>query len=245
MDLKELTDSRTSRHPWETSRLKAVQRILAPYAFEGIRVLDVGCGDGFVARGIFGGLEAKEITAVDIYLSDELMRDLANLPGGVRYRQELPEDGTYDLVLLLDILEHVENDRGFLANLVDKHVAPGGKVLITVPAFQTLYSRHDEFLGHYRRYTLQELVAVATSGDLNIIASGCLFFSLLLPKFILYKLLAYDRETKEVGKWRRGPVVTKILESVMNMDNRLLFAAGCLGIKIPGLTGWVLCKKPG
>jgi len=244
MDLKELTDDSTRRHPWETSRLKAVQRILAPYASAGIRVLDVGCGDGFIARNLFSGLETKEMTAVDINLSDELIGELANLPGGVTYRRELPDGETHDLVLLLDILEHVEDDRGLLASLVARQVAPGGMVLITVPVFQSLYSRHDEFLGHHRRYSLRELADVATAGGLDIIASGYLFFSLLLPKFILYKILAYDREVKGVGQWRRGRIVTKIMESVMDMDNRLLMAAGSLGIRIPGLTGWVLCKKP-
>lgn len=243
MDLKEFTDNHTPRHPWETSRLKAVRRILVPYAREGLRVLDVGCGDGFIARNLFSGLDTKEITAVDIHLSDELMEELACLPDGVQYRRELPENGLYDLVLLLDILEHLEDDRGFLANLVAGHLAPGGKVLITVPAFQTLFSRHDAFLGHYRRYTLGELVGVARGGDLDIIGSGYLFFSLLLPKLILFRLLTRGKETTGVGQWRRGTYVSTFVEKILDMDNRLLLAASRLGMNIPGLTGWVLCEK--
>lgn len=244
MDLKEFTHSHAPRHPWETSRLTAVRRILAPHAREGIRVLDVGCGDGFIARNLFSDLATKEITAVDIHLSDELMGELSRCGPGVEYRRELPEHGQYDLILLLDVLEHLEDDRGFLAGLAARHLAPGGTVLITVPAFQALFSRHDTFLGHYRRYTLGELVRTARGVDLGIIGSGYLFFSLLLPKLILFKLLTRGTETTEAGQWHRGRVATQLCEGALNLDNRLLLAASRLGMNIPGLTGWVLCQKP-
>lgn len=244
MDLKELYDIRAQRHPWEKARLKAIQRILNDCAFEGIRVLDVGCGDGFVARGLFNHLEEKSITAVDIFLTDELIREIERVPGGVQYSNELPESGAFDLVLLLDVLEHMEDARGFLVDVVDRQLSKGGRLLITAPAFQFLHGRHDQFLGHYRRYGLQQLVALAKGGGLEVVSSGYLFMTLLLPKYFLYKLSNAGKEAEGVGRWHQGRVVTRIIEGMLDMDNRLLMATGRLGLKMPGLTGWVLCEKP-
>ncbi|SRR6266702_779224 len=245
MDLKETNKIHTNRHPWETARLKALQSILGAELFEGINVLDVGCGDGFIARNLFGHLLSKDITAVDINLSDEWILELDKLTQGVRYQREIPLDGEYDLIMLLDVIEHIESDKTFLANLVNRHIAGKGKVMITVPAFQSIYGRHDAFLGHYRRYNQKELINLTTSCGLHVISSGYLFFTLLLPKLVLYKLIDIGKSSDGVGNWHRGKCVTNIIEKILNFDNRLLISASRLGIRIPGLTGWVLCEKPG
>ncbi len=241
MDLKELNDIEAGRHPWETARLRAVKEIIAPCLFEGMKLLDLGCGDGFVARGILSGLKRKDITAVDINLTDGQIESLGSLSEGIRYQRGLPEEGLFDMILLLDVIEHVEDDRGFLALLVEKHLRKGGKVMITVPAFQCLYGGHDRFLGHFRRYRLAGLETVVKESGLKALSSGYLFSSLLLPKLIFYKLFGSD--SKGVGGWGGGKVLTKVAQSVLEMDNSLLLCASRIGLKIPGLTGWVLCEK--
>ena len=245
MDLREIVDIHARRHPWETARLKAIRNILRPHFFEGMRVIDVGCGDGFVCGNLFASLRSKEITAVDIHLSDALLCELANGANGITYQREMPDKGAFDLMLLLDVIEHVERDREFVRGLVERYVAGNGKVLITVPAFQALLGRHDLFLGHYRRYNLAELVALATASGLAVISSGYLFFSLLLPKLLLFKLLAIGNAADGVGNWRGGKLATFLVEALLKIDNAILLAAGRMGVKIPGLTGWILCKKQG
>jgi SAM-dependent methyltransferase len=245
MDLKELDSIQVKRHPWETSRLKAIQRILRPHLFEGIKVLDVGCGDGYISRNLFYRLKSKGITAVDINFSDERMLEINDLSCGIKYQREMPVEGVYDLILLLDVIEHVEHDQSFLTHLVGKYSPPQGKIMISVPAFQSIYGRHDVFLGHYRRYHLKELEEMITACGLNVISSGFLFFSLLFPKLVLYKLLKTGKGAEGVGNWSSGEGVTKLIERVLNIDNSLLISAGSLGIKIPGLTGWVVCEKRG
>ena len=134
MDLKELHTCHTVRHPWETSRLKALQSILTPETFEGIKVLDVGCGDGFICGSLFGHLSRKEITAVDINLTDEMLGGLGTNTQGIRCQREMPADGDYDLVLLLDLLEHIASDKEFLADLADNYLSENGKVMIITNA---------------------------------------------------------------------------------------------------------------
>lgn len=245
MDLKEAGTDSVTRHPWETTRLRALKTILAPRMFEGMRVLDIGCGDGFVAGNLFRDLAKREVTAVDTNLSDDLIARFSEADPAISYRRDIPTGGTYDLVLLLDVLEHVEDDRSMLQGLVEKYLKPEGAVLITVPAFNSIYSEHDAFLGHYRRYNLDQLERLATGCGLAIRRSGYLFASLLLPKLILFKLLKSASSTDGVGNWRKGRFITSVVEQVLNLDNRVLLAAGRLGVKMPGLTGWVLCEKRG
>lgn len=245
MDLKEVHKINTTRHPWESARLKAIQRILTPEIFEGTNVLDIGCGDGYISRGLFGHLQKKDVTAVDINLSDEWILELTGLDQGIRYQREMPLEGKYDLVMLLDVLEHIESDKDFLAGIVDSRLADKGKIMITVPAFQSIYGRHDTFLGHYRRYNLNQLVSLASSCGLKVISSGYLFCTLLIPKLVIYKLVNTGQESEGAGNWNRGKVVTGIIEKILNMDNSLMISASRLGIRIPGLTGWALCEKRG
>jgi len=243
MDLKELYNIHHNRHPWETSRLNALRRLLLPHIFEGIKVLDIGCGDGFISRNLFSHLQSKEVTAVDIHLSDERIQEIVNLSCGIKYQRDLPEAGVFDLVLLLDVIEHVEYDHSFLANLVGRYISRKSMVMITVPAFQSIYGSHDVFLGHYRRYNLKTLMQLSTACGLCVLSSGYLFSTLLLPKIILYNLLNTDGNPEGVGNWRRGNGVTRLIESILNIDNKLLLTADRIGIKFPGLTGWVLCEK--
>ncbi|MEI6207919.1 MAG: methyltransferase domain-containing protein [Desulfuromonadales bacterium] len=234
-----------NRHPWETARLRALQLILAPEIFEGIKVLDVGCGDGFISGRLFDHLRSKDITAVDIHLSDEQMLELRRTSADIRYRRDMPAGENYDLVLLLDVIEHMESDLDFLTRLVDRYLSDKGRVMITIPAFQSLYGPHDRFLGHYRRYNLTQLIDLTRSCGLEVISSGYLFFSLLLPKLVLSKFLNIRKVSEGVGSWNGGKWITTLLGMLLNIDNRLLLQANRLGIRIPGLTGWVLCEKRG
>jgi hypothetical protein len=205
----------------------------------------VGCGDGFISRGLFDPLRKKAVTAVDINLTDEWIRGLSELARGIRFQRDMPLDGSYDLIMLLDVIEHVEFDKYFLTDIVTRYSGSKGRVLITVPAFQSIYGRHDAFLGHYRRYNLKGLLGLTTACGLTPLSSGYLFSSLLLPKLVLYKLLGTGKETDGAGNWNRGGFVTGLIENILNIDNSLLISASRLGIRIPGLTGWVLCEKQG
>ncbi|QWV95139.1 class I SAM-dependent methyltransferase [Geomonas oryzisoli] len=245
MDLKEAQTGNLIRHPWETSRLDALQEILSEFLTPGMRVLDIGCGDGFVAESLCKEMPGIKITAVDTHLSDEQVRNFTVNKAEISFRKELPEQGRFDLALLLDVLEHIEEDAPFLKNVVHRYLASKGLVLVTVPAFQGLFSCHDTFLGHYRRYSLPQLLHLVEGAGLKVRRSGYLFSTLLLPKLVLFKLLAPADAPGGVGQWSRGALITSLVHLVLKLDNKLLFAAGRLGIKIPGLTGWVLCEKQG
>ena len=85
---------------------------------------------------------------------------------------------------LFDVLEHVEDDDGFLAK-VHKYLIPGGRFYITVPTYNELWSIEDDNSGHYRRYAPRQLVDKMQSLDFEVEYSTCLFQLLPLPIFLM------------------------------------------------------------
>jgi SAM-dependent methyltransferase len=169
------------RHWWYRARRDILadliaRRIALP---KDARILEIGCGTGhnleMLAR--FGRVDGIEI--------DEAARDIASSRLGRKVMDsplpELPgiEDRAYDMVAILDVLEHVEQDREALASIARK-LRPGGTLLITVPAFPWMWSAHDEVNHHKRRYTRGTLKKVIGDAGLKLEMMSW-FNSLLFP----------------------------------------------------------------
>jgi SAM-dependent methyltransferase len=248
MDLKEAKGLDSgNRHPWELARVDALRSILSGTLKDGLRVLDLGCGDGFVSRELFNGQEVS-VTAVDSNFTAPDIAALSRQSRNITYLKALEGEGRFDLVLLLDVIEHINDDLGFLLSLVSTRLAPAGRVLITAPAFNALFSGHDRFLGHRRRYSLGELCALTRSASLKAVSSGYLFSSLLLPRAVSVmaeRAFGTGRAKAEgVGNWRGGDALTRFFKTALSVDNSLSIALNrAFGIRLPGLTGWVLCEK--
>lgn len=93
---------------------------------------------------------------------------------------ETMKDGSVPQFLLLDVLEHIEDDVGFL-KLMGQKLAPGGKILLTVPAFQALWSSEDAEAGHYRRYTARQVKEAAAKAGFAVAYAGYFFGFLFFP----------------------------------------------------------------
>lgn len=94
--------------------------------------------------------------------------------------EETVIDDSMEQLLLLDVLEHIEDDGAFLRTMYRK-LAPGGRVLLTVPAFQRLWSSEDDEARHYRRYRLEELKDAAQNAGFEVLYSNYFFEFLFLP----------------------------------------------------------------
>lgn len=150
-------------HWWFTARrriLAAVIREVLPPG-RGHAILDVGCGTGGLAGFLSGDYDVSGIDA-----SEEALSLARSRFPRVRFlrcadpRGVPPEDRLKaDLLILGDVLEHVADDRAFLAGLL-AGCRPGAHVLITVPADPALWSGHDRSFGHFRRYEAAALRAL-------------------------------------------------------------------------------------
>jgi trans-aconitate methyltransferase len=248
MDLVERRSHTPARHPWETARVTAIAEILRDLNMDHPSVLDVGCGDGYVVSSLHDRLRFGQVLSQDIHLEDEIIREIRR-PGIDFVRTLSGSDYRADVILLLDVLEHVEKPVELLKELADERLLPGGRIVITVPAFQRLSTRHDRVLKHFRRYSMSGLLDHVTKAGFEAQSSGYLFSSLLLPRalsVLLEKFRSPNQNTNSngIGHWRGGERLTRVLHGALTLDNRLCLAARRHGLTVPGLTIWMTCQKP-
>lgn len=243
------------RHPWERSRARFVVDLLRRYSALAAarRVLDVGAGDAWLASQLLReGPPGCRVTCWDVeYRDDTASRlGLADHPRLTLTRErpaERPED-RFDLVLALDVLEHVEDDRALLSVLVAENLLPTGWLLITVPAWQALYTRHDESLQHHRRYSPAMLERLVAAAGLELVGSGGLFHSLLVPRALgkLRELVRPPRPEPDTEPpaltWRWGTLSNNLVYAALRADNAVSMLAARASIAFPGLSVWALCR---
>lgn len=247
MDLSERAHGSAVRHPWEVARANFLVGLLRRHGLlaRPRRWLDVGAGDGWLAFSLASAAgPGHSFTCWDINYDDSALRELVNRNRGVGFTAEEP-DGRYDALLLLDVVEHVERDSEFVAHLVEGRLNHGGHVLLTVPAWPTLYSAHDTALQHYRRYVPARARALLIDSGLTIVDQGGLFASLLLPRAFQVGLEHLGRRPAQtgVGGWTGGPLLTRAVTRALTADARLTERLSRRGTHVPGLTYWALCER--
>jgi SAM-dependent methyltransferase len=142
---------------------------------------------------------------------------------GARLRNET-DVSEVDVVTLLDVLEHIEDDRGFLGELVGA-MRPDATLVLTVPAVPALWSPWDEQLGHFRRYTRRTLRAVANSLPVEVVEVSYLFPELLVPGFAR-RILRRRRGIKDGGgSGAEFPVLPRPLDRSLRVLSGLTYRA--------------------
>ena len=249
MDLSERKHGDASlRHPWETSRASFLRRLIRRHgpSRPTLNWLDVGAGDAWFAVTSLDDVSVDDVrlTCWDEFYSEQDLGSLRSDHPDVTFRRDRPE-GRFDLITMLDVLEHVEHDQQFLNDAIEACLDPGGVVVVTVPAYQRLYTRHDEALRHHRRYDPARIRSVLVSAGLRIEVEGGLFSS-LLPVRASQKLAETARPGERqhgVGGWSGGPVLTRAITAVLDADARLSERVGNRGRYLPGLSYWAVCVR--
>jgi 2-polyprenyl-3-methyl-5-hydroxy-6-metoxy-1,4-benzoquinol methylase len=217
-------------HWWYVARRKILAALIAREVQlpANARILEIGCGTGhnFDMLKTFGQLDALEV--------DDEARALASKrlgsPVGAAPLPDLPgvPDGHYDLVALLDVLEHVDNRAESLRSIADK-LKPNGKILISVPAYQWMWSAHDLAHHHKLRYSKKGLRRDAEAAGLKVVKLGY-FNSLLFPIAAAVRLLGkLAGKTSSDDKVPPGPlnaVFEKIFALERHVIGRMPFPAG-------------------
>jgi SAM-dependent methyltransferase len=184
------------RHWWFVGRREIICETLRRYvpSCQGNMILEIGCGTGGNLRYLRNWYQGTgvDIAPEAVRLAQERV-DFPILEGD--FRTLYPETFSgVDAVLLADVLEHVQDDRKFLADILAR-LRPGGIVLVTVPAHYFLWSNHDEVLGHLRRYSWKELQAVCQG--LPVQLEYCTYFNFLLfPLIALYRFLPQKKSLR-------------------------------------------------
>jgi hypothetical protein len=139
-------------------------------------ILDIGAGSGFFSKSLLACTSATEAWCIDTsYICDSERSENGK---SLYFRREI-DYSKANLVLLMDVLEHVIDDQKLLHDY-SKKISSGTHILITVPAFNFLWSNHDVFLGHQRRYTLNDLEDLVKASGLKINQSFY-YYGLIFP----------------------------------------------------------------
>jgi SAM-dependent methyltransferase len=217
-------------HWWYRARREVLARLIerAVTLPPEPRILEVGCGTGHNLPMLqrFGRVDATEI--------DGFARVIASKRLGHAVRDAaLPElkevpDRTYDLVAILDVLEHVEEDRASLASMAGK-LRPGGRILLTVPAHPWMWSAHDDVNHHKRRYTKKTFRAAVADAGLKL-ELLTYFNSLLFPAAAAARLAGRMAGNKDSDDSLPPAPLNRLLERIFGLEayaiGRLPFPPG-------------------
>lgn len=207
-------------HWWFEGRRSILKSLIEPLVDAQTAIMEAGCGSG-------GNLALlKSFGTVDAFEYDDFARRAAIAKSGLdipygALPDEIPYKGKhYDLIVLLDVLEHIEDDRSALMAL-SCHLKAEGHLLITVPAFPWMWSKHDEHHHHFRRYTRESLTQVAELAGLKVVEShyfNTLLFPLAFVARGLKTLLRRDTPDDQLP----APPINSALTWVFKLESRFI-----------------------
>lgn len=182
MDLKELGNVNPETHWYYNFKAEILIRKNKGILGNPKVIVEIGAGSAFFLSKASVLFPEADCIAVDPYY------DINNFPKykNLSYSLKIPNKQA-DLVMLIDVLEHVEDDLELLTH-ASNSANKGSKYIISVPAFKFLWSGHDDFLGHKRRYKVKELSELIESAGLKVEDCGYLFGG-IFPGVVLFRFI--------------------------------------------------------
>jgi SAM-dependent methyltransferase len=188
------------------------------------KILDVGCSSGIFLKDLEHlGFNINNLYGIDI--SQKAIQNCRN--NGIQNAfvmdaQNINLSEEFDFIVASDCLEHLEDDLKAIHNW-KQLLKIEGIMYVFVPAFQSLWSYHDEVNRHYRRYTKNELKTKLSSAELVILKSSYWNFALFLPVYIFRKLTCFlPQSKKEVGQIVGSKWVNIVLLNLILIENKML-----------------------
>jgi SAM-dependent methyltransferase len=226
-DYEQQTHEVEDRHWWYRGRRTVLDGVIAGLGLPAdARILDAGCGSGrnmveLARQGTVTGIELSEPS-----VALARARGAGEVISGSVLELPFAED-SFELAVSLDVIEHLQDDLGALREL-RRTVAPGGALLLTVPAYQWLWSGHDVINHHHRRYTRRSLRDVAERAGWRQVRTTY-FNSLLLPVAIVLRALdRLNTKTTEssLDLWVPPQPLNSLLERPLAMEAALIRRGG-------------------
>jgi SAM-dependent methyltransferase len=237
MDVREsdiLGDDITA-HWYYRAKSAAMRRLLS--GIDPVEILDIGAGSGYFAKELLQHTTAERAVCVDTAYPAEHNESFAGKPIAFRTRAGQCNP---DLVLLMDVLEHVDDDRSLLRGYAE-NTGAGSHFLISVPALPLLWSGHDVFLEHKRRYTIASLLPVIRTSGLQPIVAHYYFASVLpLAATLRFaeRLISGPATEPKSQLRKHGRLTNALLAEVCRLERPFMRCN-----RLAGLTVFALCRK--
>lgn len=202
-------------------------------------IYDIGAGSGIFSKILIeAGITQSAICVDPAYPEDRVELHLGH---PIRFIRSI-KHVSCPLILIMDVLEHVDFDVRLIRQY-SEDMPLGGKVLVTVPAFRFLWSGHDVFLGHRRRYTLPAIEKKIKMAGLSVLCSryffGALFPLVSLSRMIDRRLNVSGRKKAESMLKDYPPKLNRLLTYLHDVERQLIFPFN----QFAGLTIFCLAEK--
>jgi len=185
---------------WFVSRNRLLCYLLEKHFPHAAKMLEIGCGNGFVLSGMAECRPAMKLYGSEAYLSG-LMHAKKRLPCAWLAQMDarrIPFESEFDVIGAFDVIEHIEEDRMVLEQMYQA-LNPGGGIIITVPQHTWLWSEVDDKAGHKRRYARQDLIEKITDAGFTKVTTTS-FIGLLLPFMMASRLMGNSNRNKSPQK---------------------------------------------
>lgn len=224
---KELYDDmyrQEQTHWWFQARREIITdivRVAAPpnVAAAKPKLLDVGCGTGFILERLRAWYDVYGLDHAEVAVEYCKQKSLLNVRQGVLGAEDF---GTqFDLILFLDIIEHINDDLDVLRK-AHLYLKERGQVIVTVPAYKFLWSRHDEIHHHRRRYTKASLKTLLTRAGYEPVFISYYDMILFPAVFVVRKLGKLFGRRNASDTWHPGKRINQLLYTLFSLERKLL-----------------------
>ena len=210
------------RHWWYRARRQIIAELIrrkVPLPKDA-KLLEIGCGTGhnLPMLGEFGQVEALEVDPIARGMAEKrLGRTVLSSP--LPALEGVP-DATYDMVAALDVVEHIPDDKAALEG-ISRVLKPAGKLLMTVPAHQWMWSAHDVVNHHQRRYSKRDFKRLVNESPLKLESIGYLN-SLLFPLAMAQRLASKLTGKEDANLAPPAEPINQVLERVFALERRVI-----------------------
>ena len=211
MDLSESTIYNCESHWYYLAKFKAIEKLLPLNQFS--KVVDVGSGQKVFAKMLLKYTSIDTVYCIDINYKEDTIETYCSKQ--LYSYQKMPDSIEYDCVLMMDILEHIEDDIDFFNTYLIRS-KPGTMFFITVPAFQWLFSGHDIYLQHFRRYSIKSLKQILPKQGICL-KSISYFYNMIFPLAVVIRVI-----NKCIVKFFSKKHVKSDMNSVPTILNKIL-----------------------
>ena len=222
-------------HWWFVARQRILLDLTRRFVRPGGRILDVGCGTGFYLEAVRGEFDAHGIDFSDTAVKMCHDRGLTSVTTETLEGLAAREPSTFDAVMFLDVVEHMDDDVGAL-KLARRLLVPGGITMVTVPAYMFMWSSHDDMNQHRRRYVVSGLKSAMCVAGFNV-ELATYFNTLLFPLALARRFSQRVSRRDDYDELALPPrLLNSFLRRVFELEARLVPRAGRNGLLPFGLS---------
>lgn len=211
---------------WSRTRLLKLEVLTAVSGIPRARFFEIGCGTGAFLRSL-SSESSLELLGSEIYLRG--LRSATARTPDVEFIQldatAIPFEADFDAIGAFDVIEHIEDDVSVLRG-IQRALKPGGRLILTVPQHQFLWSSLDEFVHHRRRYSRKELLSKLESAGFRVEYVTSFVF-ILFPLMLISRLVSRRRKAQATTadfdqQVRFSPLVNQIFDLFMRVDEAMI-----------------------